>query len=225
MSASSSILSRRDLDFLLYEWLDVEALTKRPRYAEHSRETFDAVLELAEQIATEHFAPHNRTADEHEPRIVDGKVELIPEVAEALTAFAEAGLMAGSFDEAVGGMQLPHTVAQAALRLVPGRERRHVAYPFLTMGNANLLLAHGSPEQVDTYVRADARRAASSAPCACPSRRPGPRWPTSPPAPSRRTTAPTGCPATRCGSPAATTSWPRTSSTWCWPRSPAGRPG
>ncbi|CAA9403864.1 MAG: 3-methylmercaptopropionyl-CoA dehydrogenase (DmdC) [uncultured Pseudonocardia sp.] len=49
------LLSRRDLEFLLYEWLDVELLTKRERYAEHSRETFDAVLDLAEQVATEHL--------------------------------------------------------------------------------------------------------------------------------------------------------------------------
>src|SRR5215218_7701735 len=96
---SSLILSRRDLEFLLYEWLDVEAVTKRPRFAEHSRETFDAVLELAERIATEQFAPHNRTADEHEPRIVDGRVELIPEVAAALNVFTETGLMASDFDQ------------------------------------------------------------------------------------------------------------------------------
>ena len=60
MSSSDLLLSRRDLEFLLHEWLDVDSLTERPRYAEHSRETFDAVLDLAEQIATEHFAPHNR---------------------------------------------------------------------------------------------------------------------------------------------------------------------
>src|SRR3712207_3272232 len=96
---SSLLLSRADLDFLLHRWLDVESLTKRPRYAEHSRETFDAVLDLATQIATEHFAPHNRAADEHEPRMVDGRVELIPEVGRALRVFTEAGLMAGTFDE------------------------------------------------------------------------------------------------------------------------------
>ena len=87
---SSLILSRRDLDFLLHEWLDVESLTKRARFTEHSRETFDAVLDLAERIATEHFAPHNRKADENEPRMVDGKVEMIPEVARALEVFVEA---------------------------------------------------------------------------------------------------------------------------------------
>ncbi|MGY1605209.1 acyl-CoA dehydrogenase [Geodermatophilus sp. SYSU D00815] len=150
---SSLILSPRDLDFLLYEWLDVETLTKRPRYAEHSRETFDAVLELAEQIATEHFAPHNRKADENEPRFVDGKVELIPEVAQALRVFAEAGLMAGEFDEEYGGMQLPHTVGQAVFAWFKAANVGTSAYPFLTMANARLLIAHGSPELVETFVR------------------------------------------------------------------------
>jgi butyryl-CoA dehydrogenase len=150
---SSLILSRRDLDFLLHEWLDVEGLVKRPRYAEHSRETFDAVLDLAEQIATDHFAPHNRKADENEPRMVDGRVEMIPEVQRALEVFAEAGLMAGEFDEEYGGMQLPHVVGQAVFAWFKAANVGTSAYPFLTMGNARLLLAHGSQEQIDTYVR------------------------------------------------------------------------
>ncbi len=152
MASSSLILSRRDLDFLLHEWLDVEALTKRPRFTEHSRETFDAVLDLAAQVATEHFAPHNRTADENEPRMVDGTVVLVPEVARALEVFAQTGLMAGSFDEEFGGMQLPHTVGQAVLAWFQAANIGTSAYPFLTMANARLLLAHGSREQIDTFV-------------------------------------------------------------------------
>ena len=56
----SKLLNRRDLDFILYELLDVESLTRRPRFAEHSRETFDAALGTAAKIAEEKFAPHNR---------------------------------------------------------------------------------------------------------------------------------------------------------------------
>ncbi|MGY1630081.1 acyl-CoA dehydrogenase [Geodermatophilus sp. SYSU D01186] len=149
----SLILSRRDLEFLLHEWLGVEELVKRPRHADHSRETFDAVLDLAEQIATEHFAPHNRAADEHEPRMVDGRVEMVPEVGRALRVFADAGLVAGTFDEELGGMQLPHTVSQAAMAWFQAANVGTSAYPFLTMANARLLVAHGSREQVDTYVR------------------------------------------------------------------------
>jgi alkylation response protein AidB-like acyl-CoA dehydrogenase len=149
----SLILSRRDLQFLLFEWLDVLALTDRPRFAEHSAETFDGVLELAEQLATRDFAPHNRKADENEPHIVDGKVVLIPEVAQALRKYAESGLMASTFDEELGGLQLPTVVARAATVWLQAANVGTSAYPFLTMANANLLVAHGSQEQIDTWVR------------------------------------------------------------------------
>ena len=152
--AESLILSRRDLDFLLHEWLDVTALTKRPRYVEHSRETFDAVLDLAERVATRHFAPHNKIADANEPHLdADGRVVLIPEVKQALDVFTEAGLGSGQLDESVGGMQLPCVVDRAAMVWFQAANVGTAAYPFLTIANANLLLAHGSAEQVETWVK------------------------------------------------------------------------
>ena len=150
---ASLLLSRRDLDFLLHEWLDVEALTKRPRFADHSRETFDDVLDLAEQIATEHFAPHNRLSDAHEPVLDGERVTLIPEIAQALDVFGRAGLLAGTLDEELGGLQLPAVVGQAVFGWFQAANVGTSSYPFLTIANANLLLAHGSPEQVETYVR------------------------------------------------------------------------
>ncbi|WP_183094560.1 acyl-CoA dehydrogenase [Nocardioides stalactiti] len=149
----SLLLSRRDLEFLLYEWIDVERLTARERFAEHSRETFDAALELAETIATEHFAPHNKLADAHEPTFDGERVHLVPEVARALEVYFGSGLMTASMDEAVGGGQLPHTVASAAMAWFQAANAGTSGYPFLTLANANLLLAHGSPEQVERWVR------------------------------------------------------------------------
>ena len=149
----SLLLNRRDLDFLLYEWLDVETLTKRERFADHSRATFDDVLDLAEQIATDHFAPHNRKSDQHEPVFADGKVTLIPEIGAALAVFAEAGLLAGTLDEDLGGLQLPMVLGNAVFGWFQAANVGTSSYPFLTIANANLLMAHGSKEQVDTYVR------------------------------------------------------------------------
>ncbi|OOL28309.1 acyl-CoA dehydrogenase, partial [Rhodococcus rhodochrous] len=147
------VLSRRDLDFLLYEWLNVESLTARTRFAEHSRETFDAVLDLSAEMATKHFAPHNKKADAQEPRIGDdGKVEIIPEVKAALELFAKAGLIGSSFDEELGGMQLPVTVLRAAMAWFQAANAGTSSYPFLTVGNANLIATHGSEEQIATYV-------------------------------------------------------------------------
>ena len=149
----SRLLSRRDLDFLLYEWLDVELLTKRPRFSEHSREVFDAVLDLSEQVATRHFATHNKQGDANEPTFDGERVHLIPQVKAALSVFAQTGLLASSMDTEVGGLQLPAVVAGACFLWFQAANVGTSSYPFLSIGNANLLLAHGTPEQVDTYVR------------------------------------------------------------------------
>ena len=147
-------LSRQDLDFLLYEWLNVEALTTRPRFGEHSRETFDAVLDLSSDIASKHFAPHNRASDASEPTVgPDGKVITHPDIKNALDVFAKAGLFAGSFDEDLGGMQLPTTVMRASFAWFQASNAATTGYPFLTVANANLLVAHGSDEQIDAFVR------------------------------------------------------------------------
>ncbi|MFW6642391.1 acyl-CoA dehydrogenase [Nocardiopsis algeriensis] len=150
---ASTLLSARDLSFMLHEWLDAEALTKRPHYADHSRETLDGALELAERVATDHFAPHNKTNDANEPRFDGERVHVIPEVKRALEVYAETGLNALGLPASVGGGQLPHVVVSACNAWFQAANLGTSAYPFLTLGNARLLLAHGSPEQVDTWVR------------------------------------------------------------------------
>lgn len=149
----SLLLSRRDLDFLLYEWLDVEALTTRQYFADHSRETFDGALDLAEEVATEHFASHNKRADAEEPTFDGTRVTMIPDVKRALDVLAGTGLLSAGMPAEVGGSQLPGVVARACFSWFQAANVGTAAYPFLTLGNANLLLAHGSPELVERYVR------------------------------------------------------------------------
>lgn len=149
----SLLLSRRDLDFLLYEWLRVEDLTERERYAEHSRETFDAVLELSEQLATRFFATHNKKSDANEPTFDGEKVSVIPEVKEAWDAFAHADLIAMSMEHRLGGAQLPATVAQAAFAWFSAANLATTGYLMLTMANANLLARFGTYEQVEGFVK------------------------------------------------------------------------
>ncbi|CAG9171563.1 acyl-CoA dehydrogenase [Cupriavidus respiraculi] len=149
----SMIMSRRDLEFLLYEWLHVQQLTEIPRYADHSRETFDAALDTCEKIATDLFAPHNKKSDQQEPHFDGETVTIIPEVKTALDAFCASGLMAAGQDYELGGMQLPVVVEKAGLAYFKGANVGTSSYPFLTIGNANLLLAHGTPAQIETFVK------------------------------------------------------------------------
>ncbi|MEW5810407.1 MAG: acyl-CoA dehydrogenase [Actinomycetota bacterium] len=148
----STILSRRDVDFLLFEWLQVDSLTKLPRFAEHSHETMSAVLDLSEALAEQYFAPHNKKADTTEPTFDGTKVTVIDDVRDALHAAAEAGLIGMSLDEEHGGLQLPHTVAQACGAWLAAANVSTFGYLMLTNANANLLAQFASDEQRATWL-------------------------------------------------------------------------
>lgn len=61
------LLSRRDLEFYLYEMFDVESLQDRERYQDHNRESFDAALDISEKIAEDYFLPIRKTVDLNQP--------------------------------------------------------------------------------------------------------------------------------------------------------------
>jgi alkylation response protein AidB-like acyl-CoA dehydrogenase len=149
----SNLLSRRDLDFLLFEWLRVDELTKRERFAEHSRETFSDVLDLCEDLATRYFAPHNKKSDANEPSFDGEKVTVIGEVKEAWDAFAQADLIGMSMDDRFGGAQLPATVAQAGFAWVSAANISTTGYLMLTMAAANLLATFGTDEQCEAFLK------------------------------------------------------------------------
>ncbi|MCO5787308.1 acyl-CoA dehydrogenase [Pseudomonas sp. G11-1] len=144
---TDTLLDPRNLAFELYEVLDAEELTQRERFADHNRETFDAAVATARQIAEKFFAPHNRKSDENEPEYVDGAAVLIPEVKPAVDAFIEAGFQnAGrSFEE--GGMQLPNLLSRACFAHFQAANIATSSYPMLTMGASNLIGKFGTEDQ------------------------------------------------------------------------------
>ncbi|WP_420098047.1 acyl-CoA dehydrogenase [Corynebacterium sp.] len=149
---TADILSRDDLAFLLYDWLHVESLTEHDRFSEHSRETFDAMLDASRELAETWFRPHMRASDQAEPTFDADGVHTHEAIAPALRAFADSGLTAASFSEEHGGVDLPLTVSRACFAWPQAANIATAAYPMLTMANAALLLAHGTPDQISTYA-------------------------------------------------------------------------
>jgi butyryl-CoA dehydrogenase len=142
---------RSTLDFLLYEWLDVSSLQQRKRFSDHSRETFDAVLDTCERIAKEKYAPFNRLVDTEEPRF-DGEKVILPQATyDAQKAYAESGMLSAAQDYEIGGMQLPYTV-EAAANSFFAMASVSMGSGLLTVGNANLLMAHGSDLQRQVFA-------------------------------------------------------------------------
>ena len=142
---------RSTVDFLLHDWLQAGELSARPRFADHSRETFDAVLETCERMAREKYAPFNRLVDTEEPHF-DGEKVILPAATKAAwDAYAESGMLSAAQDYAVGGMQLPYLV-EAAAGVFFGTASISIGGGLLTVGNANLLMAHGTPLQKQVFA-------------------------------------------------------------------------
>ena len=142
---------RPTLDFLLNDWLAVEGLSQRERFADHSRETFDAVLDTCERIAREKYAPFNRLVDTQEPHF-DGEKVILPQAThDAHKAYAESGMLSAAQDYDIGGMQLPYTV-EAAANSFFAMASVSIGSGLLTVGNANLLMKHGTERQRTVFA-------------------------------------------------------------------------
>ena len=146
---------RQTLDHLLHDWLQVHALLQRPRFAEHSAETFAQVLDTCERIAREQFAPVNRLVDTEEPRFDGERVHLPRATHEAVAAYVGSGMLAAAQDFAIGGLQLPCVIEMAANAFFSKASVALAGYAMLTSGNANLLMAHGTERQREVFAKAE----------------------------------------------------------------------
>jgi len=144
---------RATVDFLLYDWLNAESLSQRPRFADHSRETFASVFDTCERIAREKFLPFNRLSDTQEPHF-DGEKVVLPQASyDAAKAYVDSGMLAAAQDYDIGGMQLPCVVEMAANTFFSKASIGLGGGGMLTSGNANLLMAHGTPSQKEVFAK------------------------------------------------------------------------
>ena len=177
------------------------------------------VLELCEQLATRYFAPHNKKSDAQEPSF-DGSKVIIPEVKEALTAFAKADLISMSGTSTSAGAQLPATVARAGFAWFSAANVSTTGYLMLTMANANLLAKFGSPNRSSAFVNRCWRAVLrDDVPVRTAGRVVAGRYRHAP----NRDDGTYRLFGSKMWISGATTSSPTTSCTWYWPRSPADR--
>jgi alkylation response protein AidB-like acyl-CoA dehydrogenase len=144
--------SRRNLDFTLFEVLNITDLTKLAYFNAHDADTFAFTLDVAEDIANKIMRPNFVDSDRNQPELVDGQVKVHQGVHEFVKTFSEAGLMAAPFPNEFGGIQLPKTMSAAIEFVMGSAHNSFVMYSDLTKGTANLILNFGTNEQKQAYL-------------------------------------------------------------------------
>ena len=148
----NKILNSRDMDFLLYEFLNTELLLNRQRYAGHSKEMFTAMLNAAQSLAKKKFANHYSKADAYEPAFDGKQVQHIRETKEAWDAVIQLGIINAQQDFDSGGMQLPHIICTAANAYLTAANTATSSYHLLTIATANFIRSYGSDQQKEIFL-------------------------------------------------------------------------
>lgn len=108
----NKLVDTRDQRFVLFEMLKLDEMSHTQKYADFDRDTYEATLDLAEQIAVSQVYPFNSECDKtgvkYDPLTKNVKV---PEPYKpAITAFNEAGFPGLAYDPEFGGMGMPVTM-------------------------------------------------------------------------------------------------------------------
>jgi alkylation response protein AidB-like acyl-CoA dehydrogenase len=149
---ATQFYSKRNIQFLLYEVFDAESLTKYSYFQDHARETFDMVLDSAEQISEKLLKPLLTEMDRKEPQLVDGKIKIHEGMFPILKKFGEDGWINAGFSYNEGGQQIPSTVLSSAAFIFQAANYSSSVFPFLTSGAANLIRSFGSQELKETFT-------------------------------------------------------------------------
>ena len=151
---SDTLVNLRDIRFVLYEMLGVETLTAYEHFRDHSRETFDTVLDAAYQLAREvcwpTYVEMDRIGATHDAAAKQTKAP--PCMHRVWQAFKEGGWHGETASAEYGGQQFPATVAAATALMFNAANTAGNMYIAGAAGAAGLIESFGDANLKTTYL-------------------------------------------------------------------------
>ena len=147
------IADRRDVDFVLFEQLQVQDMSRHKKYAEFNQKTVELIISEARNLAVKEILPTRKLSDDDGVAFDNGKVS-VPECFHRVFELFNAGeWLAMPEDPKWGGQGMPHSVALAASEFFNGANYAFMMYPGLTHGAARLVEAFGTEKQKSLFLR------------------------------------------------------------------------
>jgi alkylation response protein AidB-like acyl-CoA dehydrogenase len=153
MADPNPLVSDRDVRFQLYELGGAADLCDLEAFADHGPETFELFLRSARTLARGLLYPAYRAMDADPPRFEDGRIRVHPAMRAIWPRLAELGVLAASRPYAVGGQQLPRSVAIVAEAYLMAANLGAYGYAGLTAGAAHLIEAFGDEWLRERFMR------------------------------------------------------------------------
>lgn len=149
---AAKFVSERNINFLLYEVLNVGALTGYDYYREHNHKSFEMVLKAAVKLSKDLLWPFFEEMDRNQPELINGEVTVHPSVKKIMQEFGQGGWITSRVPFDLDGEQLPHVIADACGFIFAAANYSASVYPMLTTGAAHLVESFGSKDLYDAYL-------------------------------------------------------------------------
>ncbi|BBO86587.1 acyl-CoA dehydrogenase [Desulfosarcina ovata] len=147
------ITDRRDIDFVLYEQLDVLALSKFPKYKGYNRKTFDLIISEARNFALKELLPIWVDGDRVGATFENGQVRVPPSYHRAFKLLCEGEWTALAESPEWGGQGVPITISVAADEFLVGANLTCNSYATFGGGTAKMIELFGTDAQKELFLK------------------------------------------------------------------------
>ncbi len=149
---AQQIADRRDVDFVMYEQLGLEEITKHERYKDMNRKMFDMIITEARNFAIKEILPVNEEGDKVGLKFENNMVTIPECFRRPYKLLCEGEWIAMTEDPEIGGQGLPHLIAQASAEYIVGADFSFGAFGFATHGAAKMVEVFGTDKQKELYL-------------------------------------------------------------------------
>jgi len=142
----------RDIEFLLFEHLDIGKILSYEAYKDFSEDDFRMIIDEALKVSREDLGPAMQDGDQEGCAYEDGNVKVPGSFHDCWRVLAENGWMSVSSNPEFGGQGLPEVVGGLLSELFMGANLAMMIYSGLAVGNGRLIENFGTEEDRAIFV-------------------------------------------------------------------------
>jgi hypothetical protein len=147
------ITDRRDIDFILYEQLDVEKFTNTETYDNMNRKMIDLLINEARNLAVKEILPTYAEGDKEQVQFEKGEVKVPKCYHRPHKLILEGEWTSMTEDPELGGQGLPNVIANAALEYIVGANFAMTAYALMGHGTGKMIELFGTEKLKKLFLK------------------------------------------------------------------------
>jgi alkylation response protein AidB-like acyl-CoA dehydrogenase len=146
------ISDQKDIDFVLYEQLNVERFLKAEKYSDFNKKMFKMVVNEARTLAIKEILPTYVECDREGVKFENGRVEVASCLKRVHKLLMEGEWGALTANPEYGGQGLPHSIFQATFEYMAGANYIAMMFAILGHGAGKMIDLYGTQDQKDIYL-------------------------------------------------------------------------